>query len=155
MIVNCLAIVDGQIVMLQKPRRGWWVLPGGKVDVAETWPEAAAREMQEETGLTVGGLELFGVHRLRITGDDGHIKERTIAQFSAREIAGDLLSHCKEGILDRVSLDKWDQRPMDLGDKIMIQHSLERLRRKDHRVDYGMFIYDANHGLLDWSMVRP
>jgi len=142
------------MVMLQKPRRGWWVLPGGKVDVTETWPDAAVREMKEETGLKVGGLELLGVHRLRIQEVDGQMKERMIAQFSAQEVAGDLLSHCKEGILDRVDLGDWNKRPMDPGDKIMIQHSLERVHHKGSGVYYGMFTYSADHQLLDWSMTK-
>jgi ADP-ribose pyrophosphatase YjhB (NUDIX family) len=35
------------------PQRGSWVIPGGKIHAFESIAEAAARELQEETGLTV------------------------------------------------------------------------------------------------------
>src|SRR6266404_4193644 len=35
------------------PQRGNWVLPGGKIHAFESIAEAAARELEEETGLKV------------------------------------------------------------------------------------------------------
>src|SRR2546427_853345 len=35
------------------PQRGSWVIPGGKINAFESIAEAAARELQEETGLKV------------------------------------------------------------------------------------------------------
>ena len=35
------------------PQRGFWVIPGGKIHAFESIAEAAERELQEETGLTV------------------------------------------------------------------------------------------------------
>jgi 8-oxo-dGTP diphosphatase len=35
------------------PQRGSWVIPGGKIHAFERIAEAAVRELQEETGLTV------------------------------------------------------------------------------------------------------
>jgi 8-oxo-dGTP diphosphatase len=37
----------------KEPQRGSWVIPGGKIHAFESIAEAAARELQEETGLTV------------------------------------------------------------------------------------------------------
>ncbi len=36
-----------------EPRAGKLALPGGYVNYGETWQEAAAREVQEETGVTI------------------------------------------------------------------------------------------------------
>src|SRR5580700_11705198 len=35
------------------PQRGSWIIPGGKIHAFESIAEAATRELQEETGLTV------------------------------------------------------------------------------------------------------
>jgi len=55
---------DGKILLGRRdiePRRGFWVFPGGFMDVGETAEEAAIRETREEVHLDVGNLELIGV----------------------------------------------------------------------------------------------
>lgn len=50
-------VMDGDRVLLIKrghaPLKGQWSLPGGGVEIGETLEEAIAREVLEETGLTV------------------------------------------------------------------------------------------------------
>ncbi len=41
-----------------EPRKGQLALPGGYVDHAETWQEAAARELNEETGITISASQV-------------------------------------------------------------------------------------------------
>jgi 8-oxo-dGTP diphosphatase len=46
------------------PQRGCWVVPGGKIHAFERIAEAAARELQEETGLTVEVGSQFKVYEI-------------------------------------------------------------------------------------------
>lgn len=55
---------DGHILLVRReiePRSGFWVFPGGFMDVGETAEEAAARETLEEACLEVVDLSLVGV----------------------------------------------------------------------------------------------
>jgi ADP-ribose pyrophosphatase YjhB (NUDIX family) len=57
---------DGLVVVRRdiEPARGQLCLPGGFIEYGESWPEGAARELREETGLPGDPDEfsLFDVH---------------------------------------------------------------------------------------------
>lgn len=50
-----LVVEDGRVLLVrhQKNGRTYWLLPGGGVEFGESAPDAARREVQEETGLQV------------------------------------------------------------------------------------------------------
>ena len=48
----------------KEPQRGSWVIPGGKIHAFERIAEAAARELQEETGLDVEVGHQFKVYEI-------------------------------------------------------------------------------------------
>lgn len=50
-VTNCVLVKDGKVLLLQKPKRGWWVAPGGKMEQGESVREACIREYREETGI--------------------------------------------------------------------------------------------------------
>lgn len=54
-----------------EPRRGLLALPGGFVDLGETWQEAVVRELDEETGVkaAAGDVRLADA----LSGDTGHL----------------------------------------------------------------------------------
>ncbi len=63
--VVLLPVDDGLLVVRRgiEPRKGMLALPGGFIEMGESWQEAGAREVFEETGLTVDpqGIEDFKV----------------------------------------------------------------------------------------------
>jgi len=61
-----LVPVDEGLIVIRRgiePRRGMLALPGGYINLGETWQEAAAREVFEETGVALQTNEIreFGV----------------------------------------------------------------------------------------------
>ncbi|MGN7296072.1 NUDIX hydrolase [Ferdinandcohnia sp. SAFN-114] len=57
-------------VLLQKRKDGYWGLPGGLMDLGESFEEVAKREVFEETGLVVENLKLLNV----FSGSDHYFK---------------------------------------------------------------------------------
>jgi ADP-ribose pyrophosphatase YjhB (NUDIX family) len=63
--------VDGGLLCVRRdiePARGELALPGGFLDVGETWQEGCARELREETGVSIDPQEI----RLFQTLSDPH-----------------------------------------------------------------------------------
>jgi colanic acid biosynthesis protein WcaH len=62
--VDLLVVYEGKLLLMirnNEPGKGWWFTPGGRVIYGETLEQTALRELEEETGLTVVGLEKKGV----------------------------------------------------------------------------------------------
>lgn len=49
--------LDRSVLLIQRKDCGQWAIPGGMVDPGETGIEAAGRELHEETGVDLDGLE--------------------------------------------------------------------------------------------------
>jgi 8-oxo-dGTP diphosphatase len=62
--ISAAIIVDGDKVLMVRRRISegelMWQFPAGAIEAGETAEEAAARETQEETGLTVEAVKLLG-----------------------------------------------------------------------------------------------
>jgi ADP-ribose pyrophosphatase YjhB (NUDIX family) len=60
--VGGVVIREGRALLIcrgHEPYKGTWSIPGGKLEVGETIPQAVRREMKEETGLDVEVGELI------------------------------------------------------------------------------------------------
>ena len=58
---------DGQIYVLliqrgNDPYKGYWAFPGGFLNMDETVARCAERELEEETGIVLIGMQLVGIY---------------------------------------------------------------------------------------------
>lgn len=84
---DVVAIDGGRALLIRRrwpPDEGMWAVPGGYVECDETVEDAARREFNEETGLTVGGLRLAAVR----SSPDRHPKQ-VIAVIFLGEASGE------------------------------------------------------------------
>lgn len=73
--VACFVWKDGKFLMGK--RRGahgadTWSIPGGHLEFGETWEEAAAREVMEETGMRVKNIRLVSINNDLFTEENRH-----------------------------------------------------------------------------------
>lgn len=88
--VSVLVTDAGRVLLVHRARapfRGLWALPGGRVEPGETAEDAAAREVIEETGLRVSGLNAIDL--VDVPAADGY-PAYAITVFRASGHAGDL-----------------------------------------------------------------
>ena len=87
--VLCLVRRDGDYLLQDRVKADWrgYTLPGGHVEKNESIVDAAIREMQEETGLTIRHPRLCGIKQF-LTDDRRYI----VFLFRADEFTGTLRS---------------------------------------------------------------
>jgi ADP-ribose pyrophosphatase YjhB (NUDIX family) len=93
-VVMLVPVGDGLVVARRniEPQKGTLVLPGGYLDLGETWQEGAVRELYEETGIkvSVGEISLYDVQNgldntLVISGLAAHQPLSCLKPFSSSE----------------------------------------------------------------------
>jgi len=80
-------------ILLQQRECGNWGLPGGLMDLGESFEEVACREVLEETGLVIHDLKMLGVYSGKeyyskvANGDEFY---SVTAVFITKSVSGDL-----------------------------------------------------------------
>ena len=107
--VGAAVVFDKKVLLVDQPRYGAWLMPGGHVELNEDTDQALLREIQEETGLAGSDIEVVSE---RIDPDDaGDAKPLWIPRWMSihhanpphRHIALIYLVRAKT---DRVELDR-------------------------------------------------
>lgn len=92
--VGALVMKDERVLMIKRgkaPSKGMWSIPGGRVELGETLQEAAEREVQEETGITVRAGKPVYAFDMVSRDKDGMVEYHyVIVDVTAEYVAGDI-----------------------------------------------------------------
>ncbi|MFF3531387.1 NUDIX domain-containing protein [Streptomyces rubiginosohelvolus] len=83
---DVVLLAAGQVLLIQRrwdPHAGSWALPGGHVDIGEASLQAAVRELEEETGITIAATEMRQVGAFDAPGRDPRGRYVTVAYTAA------------------------------------------------------------------------
>lgn len=142
-ITNLLAIKDGKVLLLQKPRRGWFVAPGGKMEQGESIYESAVREFQEETNLTPHNIHLKGTYTMVIKNGENVVDEWMLYTFIAKDVEGTPFDETREGKLGWHSIESLKTLPMAAGDRTNLLFAVLK-----NGMQYGTFEYTEDFELI-------
>ncbi|WP_141583272.1 NUDIX hydrolase [Actinomadura sp. WMMA1423] len=130
MVVAASAVVineHGEVLMQRRADSGLWALPGGGMNLDESLPGTAVREVKEETGYDVEVTGLVGTYtdpRHIIAYSDGEVRRQFNVCFKARLLGGDLQVSDESLEVRWVPADELDALPM---------HHTQRLRLRHYR----------------------
>ncbi|RKQ16250.1 8-oxo-dGTP diphosphatase [Ureibacillus endophyticus] len=142
-IANLLAIQDGKVLLLKKPRRGWYVAPGGKMESGESIYEAATREFFEETNVTPKNVHLKGIYTMVIKDGEEQVDEWMLFTFVAQGIEGEPFKQTREGVLEWHPIESIHKLPMAEGDRVNLLFAA-----LNEGTQYGTFVYTKDFELL-------
>ncbi|MBP0457489.1 NUDIX domain-containing protein [Streptomyces montanisoli] len=135
LVVAASAVVtndQGQILLQRRQDNDLWALPGGGMDMGDSLPGTAVREVKEETGLDVEITGLVGTYtdpRHIIAYSNGEIRRQFNVCFTARVLGGALAISDESTELRFVHPKQIDQLPMHHTQRLRIRHFLEGRER--------------------------
>lgn len=146
-VANCVLMKDNKVLLLQKPKRGWWVAPGGKMEPGESVRDCCIREYREETGVYLKNPNLKGVFTFIMKDGDQVLSEWMMFTFLATEADGIHLEESEEGKISWHSIDDIRNLPMAEGD----YHILEYMVQGNGMI-YGTFTYTEDFKLIQYRL---
>lgn len=149
-VANCILMNNEHILMIKKPRRGWYAMPGGKMEQGESIKESVVREFKEETDLKLNRPELSGVFTFNVFDDDELVQEWMMFTFKCDSYEGILTDYSDEGELEWVPFNKVATLPMAEGDRRIFRHILT-----SKKLLYGTFSYTQDYELIDFRLDPP
>ena len=142
-IANLLVCKDDKVLLLKKPRRNWYVAPGGKMEIGESILVSAVREFTEETNTVPIQPHLKGIYTMVIEEEGKRVDEWMLFTFVARDIEGIPYEVTTEGILEWHSVENLHHLPMAEGDRTNLLFAAQ-----EKGMQYGTFVYTPNFALI-------
>lgn len=96
LVVGSSAVVtdgEGRILLQRRSDSGNWALPGGAMDIGETFAQSATREVKEETGFDVRIDRIIGIYSDPshvFAYDDGEVRQEFSICLACTIVGGDL-----------------------------------------------------------------
>jgi len=146
-VTNCILQDGNKVLMLQKPSKDWWVVPGGKMEQTESIQEAVEREYLEETNLKLISPTLKGVFNIVVKELDEIVEEWMMFTFYADRYTGTLNEYCEEGILEWKHITEIPELPKAEGDNVYLSHILQ-----GNELITGKFYYTTDYKLISYSV---
>jgi 8-oxo-dGTP diphosphatase len=112
--VAIVEFADKRILLIKRrtvPFKGYWALPGGRIEARESIQEAVVREIKEETGLDIEIIKKIGEYREK-GFKDGVEYDYTPACFLAKPIGGKIRR--QESEIEEIRLVKLEEIPKKL-----------------------------------------
>jgi len=140
--VGGVVIAEGRALLIRRgsePLLGEWSIPGGMLEVGETLEEGVARELLEETGLTVRVIELIEVFdRIYVESTAGANEQKkgprfhyVIVDYLCERVAGEAVAGSDVTELVFASEEELDKYKLtETATRILKKaFAMERLRR--------------------------
>lgn len=138
---------DNKVLLLQKPRRGWWVAPGGKMEPGESVRDSCIREFREETGIYLRNPNIKGIFTFIMKDEDQVLSEWMMFTFFATEADGLNLDESAEGKIKWHALEDIKKLPMAQGDYHILDYMIQ-----GNGIIYGTFTYTPEFELIQYRL---
>ncbi|KIF75603.1 DNA mismatch repair protein MutT [Streptomyces sp. 150FB] len=131
LVVAASAVITddrGRILLQRRRDNDLWALPGGGMEMGDSLPGTAVREVKEETGLDVEITGLVGTYtdpRHVIAYTDGEVRRQFNVCFRARVVGGTLAISEESTELRFVEPGELGELPMHHTQQLRLQHFLE------------------------------
>jgi 8-oxo-dGTP pyrophosphatase MutT (NUDIX family) len=135
LVVAASAVVtddEGRILLQRRSDNDLWALPGGGMDMNDSLPGTAVREVKEETGFDVEITGLVGTYtdpRHIIAYSDGEVRRQFNVCFTARIVGGSLAVSDESTEVRFVELCEIESLPMHHTQRLRLTHYLEHRDR--------------------------